>query len=197
MLHCSPQRCLPAALSTPGKSRTPSLQPGSMPASLVTKPGKPSASPKEDLMDKTLPRHFHAPGCGCCSPCCGMTLPCLGGSIPSQRDQAHPSTALPSWKESASALSPCSFYYCKISPSCLTYFQLVTVCPPSTSTLFPTAQPLPVLLQSRGLGCDTCVGYTIRGIRVAPHRCLPHSVTILPAAWPQSHPGPKSLHGWA
>lgn len=137
MLHCSPQRCFPVALSTPGKSRTPSLQPGSPPASSVTKPGKPSASPREEFVDKTLPRHFHPLGHGGCSPCCAVTLPCPGSSsIPSQRGQAHSSRALPSWRESASTLSPCSFYYCKISPSCLTYFQLVTVCPPSTSTLF-------------------------------------------------------------
>lgn len=36
------------------------------------------------------------------------------------------------------------------------------------------------LLENRDLGCDT-----IWGVRVAPHQCLPQSVTVLPAACPQ------------
>jgi len=152
--------------------------------------------PKEEFMEKSLPGRFYPPGRGCCSPYCAVTLPCPGSSsIPSQRGQAHPGRALPSWRESAFALSPCSFYYCKISSSCLMYFQLVTACPPSTSTVFPRAQPLPVLLQSRDLSCDTEGGYTIWGIRGAPHCCLPRSITVLPAAWPatelpQAKPSP-------
>lgn len=36
------------------------------------------------------------------------------------------------------------------------------------------------LLQNKDLGCDT-----IWGVRVAPHQCLPQSVTVPPAACPQ------------
>lgn len=46
----------------------------------------------------------------------------------------------------------------------------------------PRAQPLPVLLQSRDVGCDTQGGYSIGGTCVEPHRCLPHTFIILPAA---------------
>lgn len=62
------------------RAMVPCCMPGSMPASLVTKPGKQSASWREDFMDKTLPRYFHPPGCGCCSPCCAAALACPGGS---------------------------------------------------------------------------------------------------------------------
>lgn len=65
--------------------------------------------------------------------------------------------------------SPCSFCYCKISPSCLLCFELMTVCPLS---LLPRGNwgviLFSVLLQNRDPGCDT-----IWGVHVAPHQCLP------------------------
>lgn len=210
MLHCRPQRCFPAALSTPGKSRTPSLQPGSMPSSLVTKPGKPSASPREDFMDKTLPRCFHPPGRGCCSPCCAVTLPCPGSSIPSQQ---HPQPAGPgSPRQSSSQLEGIS-----LSTQSLQLLlwqnlsQLLDILPASDSMSpihlhhLPESPATSSAPAKAGIWAGTPEEVILCGVHVwhptaayllaSPSCQLPvHRVTLGQRAWVPCHPGHDQLH---
>lgn len=72
------------------------------------------------------------------------TVPC---SIPRQWGQGSAQL-----KGNTPGLSPCSFQCCKISPSCLLYFELMTVCPLSTSTLFPRGNWSVILFSSAEQG---------------------------------------------
>lgn len=175
MLHCSPQRCFPAALSTPGKSCTPSLQPGSMPASLATKPDEPSASPI------SWTKHFPRAS----SLWEWLLQPLLCWTM--QHPQAGGPRLCPA-EGSQPGLSPCSFWCCKISPSLLLYFELMTVCPLSTSTLFPGGNWSVILFWRTGTWAVTPYGvYVWHPISA----CLKVSPSFqLPA---HSHPGLKNL----
>lgn len=113
--------------------------------------------PKGGLHGHNTSHVLPASGSGCCSPC--SAGPC---SIPRQWGQGSAQL-----KGISPELSPCSFCCCKISPSCLLYFELMTGCPLSTSTLLLRELECHSLLQNSDLGCDT-----IWGEHVAPHQCL-------------------------